>query len=580
MNKKDDADARIKPWGFGQTFLGSNIRSSCLGKEAIGGKTHGLALVSEGLAALNFEDFPGISVDIPSMLILCTDVFDAFMDNNHLHEIAYSDLPDDRIAYAFQKASLPFEVLGDLRSLINEIHIPLAIRSSGLLEDATHEPFAGVYSTKMISNNQYDPDMRFLKLTEAIKYVYASTFSKTAKDYCKATGLDIHDEKMAVIIQELVGKRYHDRFYPEMSGVARSYNYYPLKPAKPQDGVVNLALGLGKTIVDGDRCWTYSPAYPAIDPPYGSVDAMLKDTQTGFWAVNMGEAPEYNLMKETEFLRYENLSTAEEDGSIHYLASTYNPMSGRLSPGTFIKGPRVLTFAPLLVIKELPFNELIKSLLVCCEKLLNAPVEIEFAMTFNPPRLGFLQVRPLVVPIEDFSVQEIELDAENILVASETVLGHGIEDRIEDVVYVRPDSFELKHTSSIVPELEERNNILLEMQRPYLLIVFGRLGTLDPWLGIPVNWGQICGAKAIIEATQSNVRVELSQGSHYFHNIINMGVKYFSLPFSSPYQLDWKWLEQQEVVKETGFIRHVRLSNPLMIRVDGRNGRGVIKKAK
>jgi hypothetical protein len=545
----------------------------------IGGKAEGLVSVRDILnTELPVDKFSSIKIDIPSMVIVCTDVFDAFMDGNNLYEIVSSDLSDAHIAHAFQKADLPFEILGDLRSIVEDVHTPLAIRSSSMLEDTMKAPFAGIYATKMIPNNEYDPDARFRHLVEAIKFIYASTFTRSAKDYRTAIGHNDRDEKMAVIIQQLVGKRYHTRFYPELSGVARSYNYYPMKPAKPEEGVVSLALGLGKTVVEGGVCWQYSPAYPSLEPPFGSVENLLDGTQTEFWAVNMGEPLAYDPTSETEYLLQADILAAENDGSLDYLVSTYNAISARLSIGMGFKGPRALTFAPILALEKAPFNQLIQSLLLTCEQSFNTPVELEFAMTFDPHRFGLVQVRGMATPTDIVHVSERELDGEDVFIASENVLGNGNLDQVSDIIYTRPENFELKYSKSIAPELERMNSQLLSKGIPYVLIVFGRLGTTDPWLGIPVQWGQICGAKVIVETTQENVRVELSQGSHYFHNMINLGVKYFSVPFTSPRQIDWTWLAAQEVIQETNFVRHVRLPAPLDIRVDGRRGRGVISK--
>lgn len=564
---------------FNRNFLDPDTPVSCIGSGDLGGKAQGLVFIREALRAeLDLSRFKDISIDIPPLVVIRSDVFDHFMQRNHLYEVVNADLPDDRIAHEFQKADLPFEILGDLRAIVNQEHIPLAVRSSSLLEDAMHEPFAGIYATKMIPNNRYDADIRFRQLVEAIKFVYASTFTRNAKNYRKAIGHSDADEKMAVIIQEVAGKRYFDHFYPELSGVGRSYNYYPMKPAKPQDGVVHLALGLGKIIVDGGVSWIYSPAYPKVEPPFGSVSKLLKETQNEFWAVNMGDLIDYDPIQETEYLSLENITTAEKDKSLRYLASTYNSLSNRLSIGTGFKGPRVLTFAPLLVLEELPFNELIVSLLAICEEALGAPVEIEFAMTFNPHRFSFLQVRTMVVPIDVVEVSEEEMNSENSLISSTTVLGNGIVDDIADIVYVKPETFALGHTRKVVPELTEINQKLLDSNRPYLLIALGRLGTTDPWLGIPTNWGQVSGAKVIVEAAQKNVRIELSQGSHYFHNIINLGIKHFSLPFSDQPNIDWGWLDSQPVVEDKNFVRHVHLQKPLHIKVDGKNGRGVINK--
>ena len=564
---------------FKRNFLDPATPISCIGTGALGGKAEGLVFIRDILhSELERGKFGSVQIEIPSMTILCTDIFDAFMERNHLTESALGDLPDDRLAYAFQKAELPFEVLGDLRSIVEQVHSPLAIRSSSMLEDTKNEPFAGIYHTKMIPNDEYDPDVRFRQLIEAIKFVYASTYFKAARAYRSTIGHNDRDEKMAVIIQEIIGKRYRSRFYPELAGVARSYNYYPMRPAKPEDGVVNLALGLGKTVVDGGISWAYSPAFPKAEPPFMATPDMLVDTQTDFWAVSMGAPPKYDPIDEGEYIFQANIAAAEQDSALKYVASTYNALSGRLSIGTGFKGPRVLTFAPILVLNQVPFNDLIKSLLEVCEQALGTPVEIEFAMTFDPHRFGFLQVRAMAVPTDVVHVTEQELEGKNVLISSQGVLGNGVVDNIRDIVYVKPESFELKNTRLIVPEIELFNDRLLRDSRPYLLIVFGRLGTTDPWLGIPVQWGQVCGAKVIVEATLANVRVELSQGAHYFHNMINLGIKYFSLPFNEQYRIDWKWLASQEVIDETQFIRHVRSKAPLTVHVDGRNSRGVICK--
>jgi len=579
MTQDPSRSSRSQIIRFDRNFLDPATPLSCIGRGELGGKAHGLTFIRSVLRSeLDLQEFPQITIDIPSLAVICTGVFDTFMARNHLHEIAASDLADNRIAYEFQKAELPFEVLGDLRAIVDQVHMPLAIRSSSLLEDSMHEPFAGIYATKMIPNTRFDPDVRFRQLVEAIKFVYASTFMSVAKNYRKAIGHRDEDEKMAVIIQEMVGKRYYNHFYPELSGVGRSYNYYPMQPARPQDGVISLALGLGKFIVDGGNAWSYSPAHPKVEPPFGSVDRLMKDSQTQFWVVNMGDALEYDPTRETEYLLLENITTADKEGSLRYLASTYMPHSGRLSIGTGFKGPRALTFAPLLVLEELPFNPLITKLMDICEQALEAPVEIEFAMTFNPHRFGFLQVRTMVVPSDEVRIADEELQSHNALIASTTVLGNGIDESIQDIVYIKPQDFELRHTRAVVPEFIRLNKKLQALGRPYLLVALGRLGTTDPWLGVPINWGQISGAKVIVEATQGNVKVELSQGSHYFHNIINLGIKYFMLPPSNHFVIDWDWLAQQPAEEELSFVRHVHLAKPLHVKVDGLNSRGVILK--
>ncbi len=580
MGKALDTSSPENLSPFNRKFFDSEQRLTCMGTGSLGGKAWGLAFINNVLTAeLHQEVFKGIEINIPTMTVIRTDFFDAFMKRNHLLEIACSNEPDDRIAHAFLKADLPVEMVGDLRAIIAQVHTPLAIRSSSMLEDAMHEPFAGIYGTKMIPNNQHDPDTRFHKLTEAIKFVYASTFFKAAKDYRKATKHDIAEEKMAVIIQEVVGCRHNGRFYPEVSGVARSYNFYPTGHAKPEDGVVNLALGLGKTVVDGGTSWCYSPAYPQANPPFGSISEWLKQTQTDFWAVNMGKPPAYDPVQETEYLLKADLTDAETDNTLRLVASTYNASSDRINMGIGAKGPRILTFAPLLVLDDIPLNHLVRTLLKVCEEALSAPVEIEFALTFKPTRFGFLQVRPMVVSDEEVEINREDLSHKNTLSASETVMGNGLIDTILDIVYVKPEHFDAKYTRQIALELESMNKKLAADGSPYLLIGFGRWGSSDPWLGIPVNWGQISGAKVIVEATLPSMDKELSQGSHFFHNITSFQVSYFSVHHSGQYPIDWQWLGQQRVLTETEFVRHVRLSNPLQVKVDGRSGRGAIYKS-
>ena len=564
---------------FDRNFWDSNKRLSYIGTGSLGGKAQSLAFINDILnSKLNASDFPQIEVSIPTMVVLRTDVFDVFMKMNQLNKIIFANLPDERIAHEFQKADLPFEILGDFKMLISQVHTPLAVRSSSMLEDAMFEPFAGIYETKMTPNNQHDPNTRFQKLVEAIKFVYASTYFKSARDYIKATEHSIEDEKMAVIIQEVVGQRHDERFYPELSGVARSYNFYPMGRVKPEEGVVNLALGLGKTIVDGGISWTYSPAYPKINPPYSSVGELLKKTQINFWTVNMGKPPAYDPITETEYMLNEDITKAEKDGTLPSIASTYNAASDRMSIGIGAMGPRVLTFAPILILNKIPLNDLIINLLKLCEEAVGSPVEIEFAMTFNPFRFGFLQVRPMVVSTDTIEIKKEELTGENVLVASENVLGNGINNNLKDVVYVKPESFEAKFTQRIANDLENINQKLITNGCHFLLIGFGRWGSSDPWLGIPVNWGQISGVKVIVEATLDNMNVDLSQGSHFFHNLTSFKVSYFSIPFSGKYQIDWEWLNKQEIIEETQFVRHARLSSPLQIKVDGRSGCGVINK--
>jgi len=567
---------------FDREFFGAESSLTRIGDGALGGKASGLLRVREEiLSKLDPEEFPYIEVAVPTATVLTTEVFDKFIERNALEDIANSDLSDDRIAHAFQQAELPAEHVGDLRGLIASVHTPLAVRSSSLLEDDLNHPFAGVYGTKMIPNNEIGEDARFARLDEAIKFVYATTFFAESKGYLASLGRPPDSEKMAIIIQEVVGQRASDRYYPCVSGVARSHNYYPTGHARPEDGVVTLALGLGKTIVDGGLSWSYSPAFPKAPPPFNDLGELLKNTQTSLWAVHMGDPPPHDPIQETEYLVQTDLVAAETDGALRYLVSTYDPGSDRLNPGLDVHGPRALTFAPLLGSRLLPFNDLLKRLLELSEAALGAAVEIEFAINLErrdalPARVGFLQVRPMMVGSEHIEVSEDDLRADTVIIASETVLGNGERTDIEDVVFIKPDAFEPTKTPAIAKELENINRRLAEEGRRYLLVGFGRWGTSDSSLGIPVAWGQISGARVIVEATLPDVQPDLSQGSHFFHNLLSFHVLYVSVEHHGPYRIDWDWLGRQPIVHSTDYVTHVRLQSPFDIRIDGAHGRGVI----
>jgi hypothetical protein len=555
---------------------------SYIGSGSIGGKAQGLAFIKDAL--INHADlgaFRGLKLGIPALTVITTDVFEQFMRRNNLYDIALSDRSDDEIAKQFIAAHLPPNIVEDLRVLSRRIRRPLAIRSSSLFEDAMHEPFAGVYETKMIPNNQLDSEARFRALLEAVKFVYASTFFKGAKEYIKTTGQTVENERMAVIIQEIVGNRFGDRFYPHISGVARSYNFYRTGNAKPEDGVVDLALGLGKTVVDGGKTWNYSPAYPNAIPPYKDLGDMMKSTQTEFWAVNMGEPAEYNPITETEYLVNIKLGQAEKDGVLTNLVSTYDSQNDKLVIGMTSPGPRLLTFAPILDLGQMPLNDMIKHLLQLCEEVTGHQVEMEFAVTLNNNgrpggHFGLLQVRPMFVSRAVVKVELEELEGPQVLLATEDVLGNGVMNNISDVVYLKGAGFTVNESRLIASELEAINHQLTAEGAQYLLIVFGRLGTIDPPFGIPVDWWQVSGAKVIVEAWHPEMNVELSQGSHFFHNVISSQVGYFSLPHLSRHTIDWEWLNRQPEVLETQFVRHIKLAAPLQVKIDGAQGRGVI----
>jgi hypothetical protein len=555
-----------------------------LGSGEIGGKAAGLVGIRQALAARFPEgSFEGLRVDIPRMTVLPTDLFERFVRDNHLEHLATAPDSDEQIALQFQRGELAAEVVGDLLSLISGVREPLAIRSSSLLEDAVNAPLAGVYETKMIPNNQPAAEARFRRLVEAIKLVYASTYFRQARDYFRAIGRDVRQERMAVIIQEVVGTRFGERYYPTVSGVARSYNFYPTGNARPREGVVMLALGLGKTIVDGDRAWSYCPAWPQAPPPFVSAKQLLENTQSRFWAVSMATPREYEPVRETEYLEHPGLEAAELDGSLRYVCSTYDAQSDRLNMGLGAGGPRLLDFSPILKGRAAPLNDLVRIMLSTAEQNTGGDVEIEFAMAFDPEhsrqsRFGFLQVRGLASAAEGARVEVGEVGRSAAVVFSRHVMGNGELAGIRDVVYVRPDTFQAAETPAVAAEVARLNARLLEKGTPYVLLGFGRWGSADPWLGIPVVWGQICGARVIVEATAAQMSPDLSQGSHFFHNLTALGIVFFAVPDQHSGWVDWDWLAGQPVVEQGPFVRHIRSARELRVRADGRQGRGAILK--
>jgi len=567
---------------FNRKFFEADDDFTLIGLGEIGGKAKGLAFIRKFLKE-NEKEFKEFIVNIPRLTVITTDFFDEFMQTNNLYDVALSDENDTMIAHKFMKATLPVGLVGDLRSIVENVRLPLAVRSSSMLEDALYEPFAGIYSTKMISNNQPDLQTRFSKLIEAIKLVYASTFFKKAKDYITSIGKSSKDEKMAVIIQEVVGSKFHNKFYPEISGVARSYNYYTFGKSKPEDGVVNLALGLGKTIVDGGISWTYCPAYPKNPPPFTSIKELIDNTQRTFWAINMEKSVLYDPINEVEYMIKSDINEAEYDGTLNLVASTYDAASDRVKPGIGIKGARIINFAPILELNYINLNEIIKKLLEISEKSLETAVEIEFAITLKKdnklsPRLGFLQVRPMVVSNEIVEVTEEDLKNKDLFCYSNRVLGNGVIDYIDEIVFVKSDNFDIKYSQKIAVEIEQINKGFRERNKKYLLIGYGRWGSTDPWLGIPVEWGQISNAKVIIEAMLPQFNVELSQGSHFFHNINSFEVLYFSLKPDYIEKIDWNWLNNNSVIYEGEYTKRIKLKKPLIIKVDGRKAEGVILK--
>ena len=550
------------------------------GDSRIGGKASGLVSIIKGLHNRgNSTPFP-INVSVPEFSVITTEFFLDFVQRNDLESYADGNDPDDRIAMAFMRGEISPRLTGELWKFVGKAHEPIAVRSSSLREDELKSPLAGIYQTKMIPNNQPSNEMRFRKLIEAIKLVWASTYFSDSREFHRGIGGSASEETMAVILQKVVGRRYGNRFYPLISGVTRSFNYYAFGKIKPSDGVVNLALGLGKSIVDGELCWSYSPASPRTPPPFGSTGDMLKGTQSNFWAVNMEKITIYDPVAETEYMVSSRLEDADYDDTLKFVASTYLPESDRFVHGTGRVGPKVVNFAPILVDRIIPLNDTVRAVLDLCSEESNGPVEIEFAVMgpgqSEDASLGLLQVRPIATFSEEVDISEAELQGERTVARSRRALGNSITE-LQYVVYVKPESFSTSKTRQIATEISGINRKLSKDNHVYLLIGYGRWGSSDPWLGIPVTWGHISCAKVMIEISGPRMRVELSQGSHFFHNLSSFGVGYLSIsePLDGPVNLEII-SAGSEIVHETEHIRCLRIPEGVTVKIDGRKGLGVV----
>lgn len=555
-----------------------------IGDGHLGGKARRLAILKEKIATRYSDKKNHLIIPaIPRLIVITTQYFEDFMEENNLNDSNLCQLNDEQVARYFQEARLPEALVRQLEVLLSKTHAPLAARSSSLLEDSLDFPLAGIYKTKMLPNNQPDLAIRLYKLSEAVKYIYASTFFRTAQCTMRSTARNLGDEQMAVIIQEVVGQYHGERFYPNISGVARSFNFYPAGHAKAEDGIVNLALGLGKAIVEGGAVWSFSPHYPEVNPPYDSVNELLEKREMDFWAVNMRKSLGDEHIHESEYLAKLTLRDAEQDHTLGYITSSYDFGADRFNIGIRFGSPRTIDYAPTSYVNLAPLNQAIKSLVELCEETFDVKVEIEFAVTFDPAlpqplRFNLLQVRPMAVFGEPVELDENEIDPETVFIASQNVLGNGCIENVKDIVYVTPETFDLQHSLRMAREIEAINHELVREGMPYVLIGFGRWGTSIPSLGIPINWGQICGARVMVEISVTGLTAELTQGSHFFHNISNLRIPYFSLTRDDTFPIDWGWLEKQTVVYEGNYVKHVRLSSPLTVKVDGRKRKGVIFK--
>lgn len=556
-----------------------------IGGGSLGGKTRGLGFVNTIINDYNVcNRFENIKVFVPALVVLGTDVFDLFMDQNDLRSFAMNCRDDIEITQKFIEAEkFPEDIMAELVAFLNIIRTPLAVRSSSLLEDSQYHPFAGVYETYMIPNSHHNPLIRLNDLLNSIKKVYASTFYQAAKNYIKMTNYRLEEEKMAVIIQKIVGKPHENRFYPDFAGVAKSYNFYPMAPQKPTDGIVSVGLGLGRIVVDGGNTARFCPKFPT-DMMQFTIKDVLDNSQTNFFALNLQK--HFDDSFDTHDLKVESfdLSVAEHDGPLAYTASTYSPENQVIYDGISRPGIRVINFAPVLKHKIFPLPQILELLLDMGQWGMGTPVEIEFAVNLSVPRgesreFGILQMRPLVLSreMEHWSFDDFE--DHRVLCKSERVMGNGTLRDIVDVVVVDYDRYDRSRSRDVAKEVSWFNTRLVEEKRSYLLVGVGRWGSLDPWLGIPVNWDQIAGAKAIIETGFKDMAVTPSQGSHFFQNLTSFMIGYFTVDTHSHQGfMDWEWLLSQPAIESKEFTKLIRFEKPLTIKMDGHHNKGIILK--
>ncbi len=559
-----------------------------IGQGSLGGKGRGLAFV-DSIIKKNpvCDNFEGLSISIPRTVVLCTDIFDEFMASNDLYPLALSDASDENILEAFLAAELPSRLAEDFLALFEVVGRPFAVRSSSLLEDSHYQPFAGIYATYMVPWTA-DPVQRLSWLEDAIKGVYASVFFKASKNYMTATSNVIDQEKMAVIIQEVVGEDYDGLYFPTFSGVGRSLNYYPLGDEKPDDGVAEVAVGLGKYIVDGGRGLRFSPRYPAHALQTSTLDLALRDTQRRLFALPNGEGAEFAAkVDEGASLEEKDVQDFAGKGALRYTASTYDAADNMLRDSDFGRGRRVITFANILRDKVVPLAPAIDFMLRQGQNAMQRPVEIEFAGNVFPIANGdgirgnlyWLQIRPIIDKRNLVSDQVLELPDSRLIVRSGHALGNGMAEGVSTIVYVKPASFDSLHTAEIVPVLQKINEDMRLREKNYVLIGPGRWGSSDPALGIPVRWADISQARVVVEAATGNFRVEPSQGTHFFQNLTSLGVGYLTVdPGADSGFYDSSWLDGLDAVFDDKYVRVIEFAGPLSIAIDGRSGRGIIEK--
>lgn len=556
-----------------------------VGQGSIGGKARGLAFLDAMLKRNRMIDrWPGVLVIIPRTVVLGTDIFDEFLEINKLYSVAISGISDEELLNKFVEAELPERLNEDLMTFISVVKKPIAVRSSSMLEDSYYQPFAGIYSTYMVPNFPDDKDLTLKNLCIAIKSVFASAFYHESKTYMKSTTHVIDEEKMAVVLQEVTGSAYNNRFYPSISGVARSINFYPVPPETSFDGTASIALGLGKYVVDGGVSLRFSPKYPRKVLQLSNTQMALKESQNNFYALDLRKDTFPVSTDDACNLLKLDIKDAELDGSLKYIASTYDFENLSIKEGMLTKGKRIITFSSILNHNIVPLADILVEVLKTGQREMGKPVEIEFAIDLNSKDNGhyvfnLLQIRPIVDPRETLEVELSKIKREDTIIFAENALGNGIINNLRDVVYVRPENFKQTDNVLIAEKIAQVNQQFLNSNSNYILIGPGRWGSSDRWLGIPVKWAQISQARVIIESGLRDYRIDPSQGTHFFQNLTSFRVGYFTInPFMNDGFFNLEYLNSIPAEYEDQHIRHVRFENQCVVMIDGQKNQGVILK--
>ena len=557
----------------------SNIVS--LSSGALGGKGRGLAFINSLIYNYDFSGFvPDINVRTPITAIIGTDEYDYFIERNKLYNYMFEERNYDKLRATFVESKLTDTLIRKLRILLKKLTKPLAIRSSGLFEDSLMQPFAGIFETYLIPNNDPDPETRLKQTMDAIKLVYASVFSKIARGYVEAIHYKIEEEKMAIVIQEVVGNTFESVYYPHVSGVAQSYNFYPFSHMKPEEGFAVMAVGLGRYVVEGEKAYRFSPHYPNVE--INTPKDQYKGSQVDFYAVDLSERPLNLLQGEDAGLVKLDISEAERFGTLRHCASVYDLENNRIVPGLSHAGPRIINFANILKYNYIPLADTIKLILDVVKEALGSPVEIEFAIDLKKDDKGrasfyLLQIKPLIGNAEDYCIDDENINEDDVVVFSDKGMGNGLVSDVSDLIYVDPKKFDKSRTMEIAGEIEKLNDIMKNENRQYVLIGPGRWGSRDPWIGIPINWPQISNAKVIVETSLEDFPLDASSGSHFFHNITSLNIGYFSVqPELGESYINYDKLNGIKAKNKTHFFRHIRFDKPLVIKMDGKKRMAVI----